>query len=232
MTALTDKRILGIRSGDQVIWPADGVGPDHAVPTSAPSSWRSARPAPSSRGPGCPNRRRSTRSTGRSRSRSSASTGRPTGSLTRSTPARPTRWPIGDAASRRAGGAPAGRHRRHRLLRAGENPEVDGDDAGPKESVELMDYNASITYVNPVSPTLDRTVDASAEDRLLGPGVPDVRAGVRRRPRPVPDRRHDLHRGDTTSTCRRPARSRTSSSSPRCSTRARPRPSRSPGSSC
>ena len=54
----------------------------------------------------------------------------------------------------------------------GEDSEVDGDDAGPKESVELMDYDASITYINPVSPTLDRTVEASAEGRLVGQECP------------------------------------------------------------
>jgi uncharacterized OB-fold protein len=55
----------------------------------------------------------------------------------------------------------------------GEEPEVDGDDAGPKdEAVEMMDYLASITYRNPVPPTADRTVDASAESRLLGQKCP------------------------------------------------------------
>lgn len=54
----------------------------------------------------------------------------------------------------------------------GESSEVEGDDAGPKESVELMDYDASITYVNPVSPTLDRTVAASERGVLLGQECP------------------------------------------------------------
>lgn len=55
----------------------------------------------------------------------------------------------------------------------GEASEVDGDDAGPAaEPVAMMEYLASITYVNPVSPTLDRVVDASAEGRLLGQRCP------------------------------------------------------------
>jgi uncharacterized OB-fold protein len=51
----------------------------------------------------------------------------------------------------------------------GEEPEVEGDDGGPlAEPVERMDYLASITYNNPVPPSSDFVVDASREHRLVG----------------------------------------------------------------
>jgi uncharacterized OB-fold protein len=51
----------------------------------------------------------------------------------------------------------------------GEEPAVDGEDLGPaSEPVELMDYLASITYRNPVPPTSDLVVEASREHRLVG----------------------------------------------------------------
>ncbi len=56
----------------------------------------------------------------------------------------------------------------------GDTPEVDGVDTGPApEPVALMEYLASITYSNPVSPTLDRVVEASRERRLLGQRCPE-----------------------------------------------------------
>ena len=65
----------------------------------------------------------------------------------------------------------------------GEQPEVDGTDAGPADKpVEMMDYVASITYRNPVSPGADRAVAASREHRLLGnrcPSCSRVYAGGR-----------------------------------------------------
>jgi uncharacterized protein len=55
----------------------------------------------------------------------------------------------------------------------GEEPEVDGDDGGPLgEPVTRMDYNASITYRNPVPPAATRAVAASKENRLLGAECP------------------------------------------------------------
>jgi uncharacterized OB-fold protein len=51
----------------------------------------------------------------------------------------------------------------------GDEPEVDGDDTGPAaEPVLMMDYVASITYRNPVPPSADRAVEASRDHRLLG----------------------------------------------------------------
>ncbi len=49
------------------------------------------------------------------------------------------------------------------------SPETEGEDTGPaKEPVERMEYNASITYRNPVPDATDRAVAASKERRLLG----------------------------------------------------------------
>jgi len=51
----------------------------------------------------------------------------------------------------------------------GERPQLDGKDQGPPgHAVELMHYQASITYRNPVPPAADRVVAASRERRLLG----------------------------------------------------------------
>jgi uncharacterized OB-fold protein len=55
----------------------------------------------------------------------------------------------------------------------GEEPQVEGDDTGPpSDPVELMEYLASITYRNPVPPSADRAVEASHENRLLGQRCP------------------------------------------------------------
>jgi uncharacterized OB-fold protein len=51
----------------------------------------------------------------------------------------------------------------------GETPEVDGEDLGPAaEPVTMMDYTASIKYRNPVPPTSDLVVERSREHRLVG----------------------------------------------------------------
>ena len=51
----------------------------------------------------------------------------------------------------------------------GEVGETEGDDTGPAaEPVERMDYVASITYRNPVPASADRVVEASREHRLIG----------------------------------------------------------------
>ncbi|MBL7487566.1 OB-fold domain-containing protein [Frankia sp. AgB1.9] len=51
----------------------------------------------------------------------------------------------------------------------GENAEVDGPDAGsPAQPVELMDYTAAVTYSTPVPVMADRAVAATREQRLIG----------------------------------------------------------------
>ena len=55
----------------------------------------------------------------------------------------------------------------------GETSEIDGEDTGPaEEPVTRMDYVASITYRNPVPLATDRSVEASREGRLLGARCP------------------------------------------------------------
>lgn len=55
----------------------------------------------------------------------------------------------------------------------GEKPEIDGKDTGPtEEPVTMMDYNASITYRNPVPPVNDRLRERSKEQRILGQRCP------------------------------------------------------------
>lgn len=52
----------------------------------------------------------------------------------------------------------------------GEEPEVDGEEATEpvEDGVRMMDYLASITYRNPVPASVDRVIEASRENRLLG----------------------------------------------------------------
>jgi uncharacterized OB-fold protein len=51
----------------------------------------------------------------------------------------------------------------------GEQPEMAGDDAGPAaEPVTMMDYNAAITYKTPVTPNVERAEQATNEGRFLG----------------------------------------------------------------
>lgn len=55
----------------------------------------------------------------------------------------------------------------------GDIPETDGPDAGPAaEPVEMMEYLASITYRNPVPTMVERAREASRERRLLGMRCP------------------------------------------------------------
>jgi uncharacterized OB-fold protein len=58
----------------------------------------------------------------------------------------------------------------------GEEPEVEGEEATePAEDggVVMMDYLASITYRNPVPTSVDRAIEASRENRLLGLRCPE-----------------------------------------------------------
>jgi uncharacterized OB-fold protein len=51
----------------------------------------------------------------------------------------------------------------------GEDPEIPEDDAGPPaEPVTMMDFGASITYRETVSPNALRAIDASRSQRLIG----------------------------------------------------------------
>jgi hypothetical protein len=56
----------------------------------------------------------------------------------------------------------------------GEAPEVDGEEATEPadDGVQMMDYIASITYRNPVPASVDRAIEASKDNRLLGMKCP------------------------------------------------------------
>ena len=168
MTALTEKRILGIRNGDAVLvppleWdPVTGaelaqdfveVGPAGTI-----DSWTWV-PVPSDQHP----------------------LDRPFAfALIRLDGATTVMLHAVDAGSPEAlrdGARVAPRWRGTRVGRIddiicfvlGEDAETEGVDAGPAdEPVTRMDYLASITYRNPVPAAADRTVEASRQQRLLG----------------------------------------------------------------
>lgn len=55
----------------------------------------------------------------------------------------------------------------------GDSPEVDGTDEGPSaDPIAMMDYNAKISYHTPVSPAVVRVTNASQNNRLLGQKCP------------------------------------------------------------
>jgi len=168
MTALTERRILGIRSGDDVLvppmeWdPATGAELTHDFvevgPAGAVISWTWV-PVPSEQHP----------------------LNRPFAfaliQLDGATTPLLHAVDAGSAESISDGTRVAPRWRGTRVGRIddivcfvpGETPETDGEDTGPAtEPVERMLYNASITYRNPVPDATDRAVAASKERRLLG----------------------------------------------------------------
>jgi len=172
MTALTERRILGIRSGDRVIvppleWdPQSGdelpvtdmveVGPNGTV-----ESWTWV-PVPSEQHP--------------LDDAFAFALIRLDGAST------PLLHAVdaGSSAAISVGARVAPRWRGTRLGRIddivafvlGENAEVEGADGGPPEPVTMMDYNASITYRNPVPDVADRLREASREQRIIGQRCP------------------------------------------------------------
>jgi uncharacterized OB-fold protein len=168
MTALTDKRVLGIRNGDAVLvppmeWdPATGaaLAPDlvEVGPAGTVESWTWV-PAPSEQHP-------LDRPFAFAFVRFDGAT---TPLLHAVDAGSPDRMSDGMRVAPRWRGTRVGRINDIVCFVPGETPEVDGDDAGPAaEPVEMMDYLASITYRNPVPVVTDLTIDASREHRLLG----------------------------------------------------------------
>lgn len=172
MTALTEKRILGIRNGDAVLvppmeWdPATGapLGPDlvEVGPAGTVESWtwvpRASVQHPLDR----PFAFAFVRLDGAT-----------TPLLHAVDAGSPDAMRDGMRVAPRWRGRREGRIDDIVCFVPGESAEVDGEDGGPAaEPVAMMEYLASITYVNPVSPTLDRVADASAEGRLLGQRCP------------------------------------------------------------
>ncbi len=168
MTALTEKRILGIRNGDAVLvppmeWdPATGAELAHDFvevgPAGTVESWTWV-PQPSEQHPlDHPFAFAFIRLDGAT-----------TPLLHAVDAGSPDALSVGARVAPRWKGTRVGRIDDIACFVPGTEPETEGDDAGPAaEPVARMDYAASITYRNPVPVAADRTVEASTEQRLLG----------------------------------------------------------------
>ena len=166
MTALTEKRILGIRNGDAVLvppmeWdPATGAELAHDFvevgPAGTVESWTWV-PSPSEQHP-------LDRPFAFAFIRLDGAT---TPLLHAVDAGSPAAMADGARVAPRWKGTRMGHLTDIACFVPGEAPEVDGDDTGPAgEPVEMMDYLASITYRNPVPLSADRAVAASRENRL------------------------------------------------------------------
>jgi uncharacterized OB-fold protein len=168
MTALTEKRILGIRNGTEVLvppmeWdPATGAElPNEMVevgPAGTVESWTWV-PEPTVQHPlDRPFAFAFIRLDGAS-----------TPLLHAVDAGSPDRIANGARVAPRWKGTRVGRINDIACFVLGEEPEVDGEDTGSSaEPIEMMDYLASITYRNPVPVMADRLVEASRQQRLLG----------------------------------------------------------------
>jgi hypothetical protein len=172
MTALTEKRILGIRNGDAVLvppmeWdPKTGAELAHDFvevgPAGTVESWTWV-PAPSEQHPlDHPFAFALIRLDGAS-----------TPLLHAVDAGSPDAMADGARVAPRWKGTRVGHLTDIACFVPGETPEVEGDDTGPAaEPVTMMDYVASITYRNPVPVSTVRAVAASREHRLLGVKCP------------------------------------------------------------
>jgi uncharacterized OB-fold protein len=173
MTALTEQRILGIRSGERVLvppieWdPATGaeLAADDLVevgPAGTVESWTWV-PVPTEQHPlDVPFAFAFIRLDGAS-----------TPLLHAVAVDSPDAMSNGMRVAPRWRGSRIGHIRDLAAFVPGEAPEVDGDDAGPAaEPVTMMDYDAAITYRNPVPPVSDRLRERSKEQRILGQRCP------------------------------------------------------------
>jgi uncharacterized protein len=168
MSALTEKRILGVRAGDAVLvppmeWdPATGAAltPEliEVGPTGTVASWTWV-PAPSVQHP---------------LDRAFAFAfirldGASTPLLHAVDAGSPAAMSEGMRVAPRWRGRRIGHITDLCCFVPGEVAEVDGPDEGPAyQPVELMEYLASITYRNPVPVMADRALDASRDHRLIG----------------------------------------------------------------
>ena len=170
MTALTDKRILGIRNGDAVVcppmeWdPLTGAELAHDFvevgPAGTVESWTWV-PVPSEQHP--------------LDHPFAFAFIRLDGATTPLLHAVDGEVADGDRVAPRWKGTRIGHLTDIACFVPGEEPEVEGDEAteAPDEDgVVMMDYLARITYRNPVPVTVDRAIAASKEHRLLGSQCP------------------------------------------------------------
>jgi uncharacterized OB-fold protein len=168
MTALTERRILGIRCNGSVLvppmeWdPATGAELPHEFvevgPVGTVESWTWV-PAPSEQHPlDHPFAFAFIRLDGASTPLFHAVDASSASSLK-----------VGDRVAPRWRGTRTGRIDDIICFVPGEDPETSGEDTGAAvEPVTGMDYLASITYRNPVPDAADRSIAASREHRLLG----------------------------------------------------------------
>lgn len=166
MTALTDRRILGIRNGDDVIcppmeWdPATGAELAHDFvevgPAGTVEAWTWV-PEPSEQHP--------------LDHPFAFAFIRLDGATTPLLHAVDGEVAEGDRVAPRWKGTRIGHLTDIACFVPGEVPEVDGEEATEapgEDGVVMMDYLARITYRNPVPTAVDRAVEASKEHRLLG----------------------------------------------------------------
>jgi uncharacterized OB-fold protein len=175
MTALTEKRILGIRNGDAVLvppmeWdPATGAELAHDFvdvgPAGTVESWTWV-PEPSAQHP-----------LDRPFAFAFVTLDGATTPLLHAVDAgSPDAMSEGMRVAPRWKGTRVGHLTDIACFVPGEDPQVDGDDGGAaEEPVTRMEYVASITYRNPVPPAATRAVAASREERLLGQRCPVCR---------------------------------------------------------
>ena len=173
MTALTERRILGIRSGDRVIVPplewdpqtGDELPPADLVevgPNGTVESWTWV-PVPSEQHP---------------LDHAFAFAlirldGASTPLLHAVDAGSPQAISVGARVAPRWRGTRVGRIDDIVAFVPGERAEDDGADTGPlTEPVAMMDYHASITYRNPVPEVADRLREASREQRIVGQRCP------------------------------------------------------------
>jgi len=168
MTALTEKRILGIRNGNEILVPpmewdpatGDELTPDlvEVGPVGTVASWTWV-PTPSVQHPlQHPFAFALIRLDGAT-----------TPLLHAVDAGSSDRMVDGLRVAPRWNGTRVGRIDDISCFVIGEVPETEGDDTGAAlEPVQRMDYNASITYRNPVPAATDRAIVASRSHRLLG----------------------------------------------------------------
>ena len=234
MTALAGRKIIGIRNGDRVLAPPLEWDPDTGEELAPRLRRRRPRGHGHESGRGCPSPTEQHPLDRAVRLRARSSSTAPTTSILHAVDAGSDRRHERPACgSRPAGGPSASAHITDiEAFVPGEEPDVPEGDAGERreEPVTMMEYNASITYTEPgPGQRRARAEQANDEGRFLGQQCPVCGRTYTGGRGLLPDRLGRAHRGARGRPARSAASSPTTRSSRRCSTRARPRPSRSPG---